>query len=83
VQPTPIFLGETLRVGTQRRDLAPHRHIEQIGPYLGILTDPFSSKAVRIRPKAAVVRVRPRLPFAGTGAEAFSIVGIATVLTLD
>ena len=83
VQSTPIFLGEPLRVGEQRGDLAPHRHIEQIGPYLGILTDPFSSKAVRIRPKAAIGRVRPRLPFAGAGAEAFAIVRIATVLTLD
>ena len=104
-----------------RGDLAPHRYIEQIGPYLkqhldnlrrkdslrgaettevsvrlgsysashfegsalSILTDPFSSKAVRIRPKAAVVRVRPRLPFAGAGADAFAIERIATVLTLD
>src|SRR4030095_16621229 len=47
-----------------------------------ILTDPLSTKAIRIRPKAAVVGVRPRLPFAGPGTEAFPIVGIATMLTL-
>jgi hypothetical protein len=81
-QPTPIFFSETLGVGEQRRDLAPHRHIEQIGPHLGILTDPLPAKAIRLRPEAAVVGVCPRLPFAGTGAEAFPIVGIAPVLTL-
>jgi hypothetical protein len=81
-QPTPLFLGETLRVREQRGDLAPHRHSEPIGPYWGMLTEPCSAKAVRIRPEAAGVRVRPRLPVASTGAHAFPIVGIAPGLTL-
>ena len=83
LQPTPVFLRKALRVGKQRRDLAPHGHIEQIRPHLGILTEPLPAKAIRLRPKAAVVGVRPRLPFARTRAQAFPIVGIATVLTLD
>jgi hypothetical protein len=70
-------------VGKQRRDLAPHGHIEQIRPHLGRLTEPLPAKAIRIRPKAAGVGVRPRLPFARARAQAFPIVGLAPVLTLD
>src|SRR5262249_52906775 len=82
VQPTSIFLGEALRVGEQRGDLAPHRHIGEVRPHLGILTGPLSPKTVRIGAQAAVVGVGPWLAFARTGAETFPIVGIATVLTL-
>ena len=83
LQPAPIFLSEPLRVGQQRPDFLPHRQVEQIGPHLGILTDPFAAKAIRICPQAAVIGVRPGLALAGTGAEAFPIEGIATVLALD
>jgi hypothetical protein len=83
LQPTPVCLRKALRVGQQRRDLAPHGHIEQIRPPLGILPEPLPAKAIRIRPKAAVVGVRPRLPFPRTRAQAFPLVRIATVLTLD
>jgi len=83
LQPTPVCLRKALRVGKQRRDLAPHGHIEQIRPHLGLLTEPLPAKAIRIRPQAAGIGVRPRLSFPRTRAQAFPIVGIATVLTLD
>src|SRR5215467_8776487 len=83
LQATPVFFREPLRVGQQGTDFLPHRQVQQVRPHLGILTEPLTAKAVRIRAQTAVIGVRTRLAFAGTGAQAFAIEGIATVLALE
>ena len=82
MQAPPVFLRQPLGVGQQSTDFVPHGQIQQIGPYLGILTDTLAAKAVGIGSEAAVIGVRPGSALAGTGAEALPIEGIATVLTL-
>ena len=83
LQATPIFLGEPLRMGQQRTDCLPDGQIQQVPPYLRIVTEPLAAKAVRVRTQAAVRGVRARFAFAGPRAQAFPIKGIATVLTLQ
>jgi hypothetical protein len=68
-------------MGAPRGDRAPHGDLEQIGPHWGMLTAPLPAKAGRLGPEAAGGGVRPRLPCARTGAETFSLGGLATVLT--
>src|SRR5262249_8782333 len=48
LQAPPVFLRQSLRVGQQRTDFLPHRQVQQIGPYLRILTDPLTAKAIRV-----------------------------------
>src|SRR4029453_508081 len=79
----PILPGQRPRMSQQRTDFLPDRHVQQIGPYLGILTHPLAAKAVGIRSQAAVIGVRAWLALAGPGAEALPIVRIATVLALQ
>ena len=83
LQAAPIFLREPLRVVQQRTDFPPDGQVQQIRAHLRILTEPLAAKAVRVRAQTAVIGVRARLAFAGTGAEAFAIEGIATVLALE
>src|SRR5262249_34063888 len=61
----------------------PDRQVQQSRPHLGMLTEPLTAKAVRIRAQTAVIGVRTRLAFAGTRAQAFPVEGIATVLALE
>jgi len=83
LHPTPVFLGQPLWVGQQRRDFLPDRQIEQIRPHLRIVTDALTPEAVRVCPQAPVRGIRAGLPLPGTGAEAFPVVGIAIMLALD
>src|SRR5262245_23378231 len=59
VQPPPVFLRQPRGLGQQRTDLLPHRQIQQIRAYLGILTDPFAPKTVGISAQAPVIGICP------------------------
>src|SRR5262245_11475426 len=83
LQAAPVFLRQPLRVGQQGTDFLPHRQVQQVGPYLRIVTESLAAKAVRVRAQTAIIGVRPWLAFARTRAEAFAIEGIATVLALE
>jgi hypothetical protein len=63
--------------------LLPDGQVEQIRPYLGIVTAPLPAKARRVGASAPVIGVCPRLALASAGAEAFPIVRIAALLALD
>src|SRR5512145_1780160 len=66
----------------QSTDFPPDRQVEQIRPYLGIVTDALAAKAIRIRAQAPIIGVRPGLALAGARTEPFAIVRIATLLAL-
>lgn len=83
LQATPVFLRQALRMGQQGTDFLPHGTIQQVGPHLRILTEALAPKAVGIGAQTAVIGIGPRLPFAGTRAEAFAVEGLATVLALE
>src|SRR6266850_2624727 len=82
LQAAPIFLRQSLRVSQQRTDFLPDGQVQQIRPDLGIRTDALATKAIRIRPPAAVIRVRAGGALPGPRAEALAIIGIATLLAL-
>ena len=63
-------------------DRLPHRQVQPIRPHLGLLTEPLTAKAVRIRAQAAVRGRGPRLALAGPRAAAFPVEGIAPGLAL-
>src|SRR5215831_3871248 len=83
LQAPPVFLRQSLRVGQQRTDFLPHRQVQQIGPYLRILTNPLTAKAIRVCAQAAIIGVGAWLAFPSTRAEALPVEGIATVLALE
>src|SRR6266851_143815 len=82
LQAAPIFLRQALRVGQQRTDVLPDGQVQPIRPDLGMLTDALATKAIRIGPQAAGIRVRAGLALPGPRADAFAIIGIATLLAL-
>src|SRR5215471_13451395 len=83
LQATPVFFREPLRVAQQGTDFLPHRQVQQVRPHLRIVADTLAPKAVGVCPQTAVIGVGARFTFAGTGAQAFAIEGIATVLALE
>src|SRR5262249_732816 len=83
LQATPVFFREPLRVAQQGTDFLPHRQVQQVRPHLRIVADTLAPKAVGVCPQTAVIGVGARLTFAGTGAQAFAIEGITTVLALE
>src|SRR5215471_11587897 len=83
LQAPPVFLRQSLRVGQQRTDCLAHRQVQHIGPYLRILTNPLTAKAIRVCAQAAIIGVGAWLAFPSTRAEALPVEGIATVLALE
>src|SRR5215813_191911 len=83
LQATPVFYREPLRVGQQGTYFLPHGQVQQVSPHLRIVAETLAPKAVGVCPQTAVIGVGARFAFAGTGAQAFAIEGIATVLALE
>jgi hypothetical protein len=54
-----VFLRQPPGVSQQCTDFLPYGQLQQIRPYLGILTDPFATKAVGSGSQTAIIGVRP------------------------
>jgi hypothetical protein len=81
--PAPVCLGQPLWVGQPRPDCLPDRQIEPSRPHRRMVTDALPPEAVRVCPHAPLRGRRAGLPLPGPGAEAFPVVGLATMRALD
>jgi hypothetical protein len=81
LQATLIFLFEALGLFQQRTDLMPDQLVQDIGPYLYIITDSLSAKTIGIGADTAVVGIVAHLALGRFSADRFAIVGILAVGT--